>query len=174
MSQILAPAVAGLLVLGVGVGYLIGFSGTSLAPARRSAGQQPSAAPAVAFLVMSTGTRYQRATLRAQVRDTLDAQVWVPAVEPVQPTDLPSPVPAMSTSSLSAGQAVATIAPSHTLIGCVMHLTGDVLPMLVDRATYQSQPVYVIAVPDKAWVVGVGCTASDPGLITTVGLTTAS
>jgi hypothetical protein len=46
--------------------------------------------------------------------------------------------------------------------------------MLVDRATYQSQPVYVIAVPDKAWVVGVGCTASDPGLITTVGLTTAS
>ena len=36
------------------------------------------------------------------------------------------------------------------------------------------EPVYVIAVPNRAWVVGVGCTAADPILITSVPLTTTS
>jgi hypothetical protein len=55
-----------------------------------------------------------------------------------------------------------------------MHLTRDVQPEFVDRATYQSEPVYVIAVEDEAWVVGIGCTARHPALITSVQLTTTS
>jgi hypothetical protein len=65
------------------------------------------------------------------------------------------------------------ITPSRSLIGCVMHLTGDIRPEFVDRATYQSEPVYVIVVPDEAWVVGIGCTAAQPALITSVRLSTA-
>jgi hypothetical protein len=55
----------------------------------------------------------------------------------------------------------------------VLHLTGDVPPMFVDRATYQSEQVYVIAVADEAWVVGIGCTASRPTLITSVQFSSA-
>jgi hypothetical protein len=55
----------------------------------------------------------------------------------------------------------------------VFHLTGDVAPKFVDLATYQSEQVYVIAVPDEAWVVGIGCTAARPALITSVGLSSA-
>jgi hypothetical protein len=55
-----------------------------------------------------------------------------------------------------------------------MHLTGNAPPVLVDRATYQSEPVYVIAVADRAWVVGVDCSAAHPVLITSVQLTAAS
>jgi hypothetical protein len=51
-----------------------------------------------------------------------------------------------------------------------MHLTGDVSPKFVDRATYESEQVYVIAVADEAWVVGIGCTAAHPALITSVQL----
>jgi hypothetical protein len=52
----------------------------------------------------------------------------------------------------------------------VLHLTGDVAPKLVDLATYQSEQVYVIAVADEAWIVGTGCTAARPALITSVEL----
>jgi hypothetical protein len=62
------------------------------------------------------------------------------------------------------------VAPSQALVGCVLHLTGDVAPKLVNLATYQSAQVYVIAVADKAWVVGTGCTAARPALITSVEL----
>jgi hypothetical protein len=59
---------------------------------------------------------------------------------------------------------------SGTLVGCVLHLTGNVRPTLVDRATYQGQPAYVIAVPRHVWVVGPGCTATNPDLIASAGL----
>jgi hypothetical protein len=62
------------------------------------------------------------------------------------------------------------VTPSRSLVGCVMHLTGDTPPEFVDRATYQYEPVYVIVVPDEAWVVGIGCTAARPALITSVRL----
>jgi len=64
----------------------------------------------------------------------------------------------------------AEVTPSRSLVGCVLHLTGDVQPEFVDRATYQSEPVYVIVVPGEAWVVGIGCTAARPALITSVRL----
>ena len=45
-------------------------------------------------------------------------------------------------------------------------LTGGVEPTLVDRASYDGIPAYIIAVRSHVWVVRLGCTATDPQLIT--------
>jgi hypothetical protein len=98
------------------------------------------------FVVTASGTSYQPATLAGQVR----AQV--------------------ARTARIAAPATAKAIPSAQLAGCVLHLTGQVRPTLVDRATYQGKPAYVIAVANWAWVVGTGCTASNPELIASVGL----
>jgi hypothetical protein len=171
---------AGLLVLGAGAGYMI--ENWSEAP---SAAQEPRAARALAFLVTDSGTRYRKATLRTQVRDRLSARVTVPAVGPAQPSlswpmtsrapgaAIAGPRARASVGPLSAAGHAAAVTPSEALVGCVLHLTGNVPPTFVDRATYQSQAVYVIAVPDRAWVVGLDCTAAHPMLITSVPLAAA-
>lgn len=112
--------------------------------AREPAGSEASAA----FGVTASGTRYQPQTLTAQVRAQMAAQ------------------------PLASGEALAGPgAPSATLAACVLHLTANRRPSLVDRATYQGKPAYVIAVAgDRVWVVGLGCTASDPDLITSARL----
>ena len=92
------------------------------------------------FLVTASGTKYQRATLAGQVH-------------------------ARSASPTSVGAA-----PSAALRGCVLHLTGGALPRLVDRATYQGEPSYVIASSTRVWVVGLGCTAAKTELIVSVAL----
>ena len=102
-------------------------------------------APQVAFTVTASGTSYHRATLAEQVRAQL-------------------------ARSANTAQPAAEAAPSAQLAGCVTHLTGHVPPRLVDRATYQGKPAYVIAVTNWAWVVGTGCTASNPELMASVGL----
>ncbi|WP_300605279.1 hypothetical protein, partial [Trebonia sp.] len=76
-------------------------------------------------------------------------------------------------STPSVAPAAESPGPSSALVGCVLNLTGGVTPSLVDLATYQGEPAYVIAVPSRAWVVGLGCTASRPELITTVSLAAA-
>ena len=101
---------------------------------------------AAAFAVTASGTNYQSATLAQQVR----AQLARPAKTAVPPA--------------------AEAAPSAQLSACVLHLTGQMRPSLVDRATYQGKPAYVIAVTNWAWVVGTGCTASNPELIASAGL----
>jgi hypothetical protein len=175
IPQILLPAVAGLLVLGAGAGYMLDtWSETPTA-------QEARTARTVSFLVTDSGTRYQKATLRAQVGDRLAARVTVPAVGPAQPGfpswAATSPVPGAAiprgvarTPSTAAPGHAGRVAPSPALVGCVLHLTGNVSPAFVDHATYQSRPVYVIAVPGRAWVVGVACTAANPMLITSVQL----
>jgi hypothetical protein len=60
--------------------------------------------------------------------------------------------------------------PSAALRGCVSNLTGGQSPRLVDQATYQGSPAYIIATSSRAWVVGLGCTAADPELVTSVPL----
>jgi hypothetical protein len=102
-------------------------------------------APAAAFTVTASGTNYLPATLALQVRAQLAR---------LAKTALPT----------------AEAAPSAQLSACVLHLTGQMRPRLVDRATYQGKPAYVIAVTNRAWVVGTGCTASNPELIASVGL----
>jgi hypothetical protein len=102
-------------------------------------------ASAATFTVTASGTNYLPATLAPQVRAELarSAKAALPTAE------------AASSAQLSA---------------CVLHLTGQMSPRLVDRATYQGKPAYVIAVANRAWVVGTGCTASNPELIASVGL----
>lgn len=111
-------------------------------PQAGSAARQPAVAEPdrAVFLVISSGTRYEPATLAAQVRAELGTSAAAGAV------------------------------PSAALTGCVLHVTGHVVPSLVDSATYQGAAAYIIAVPGRAWVVGPDCTASDPHLIASVGL----
>ena len=132
------------------------------APAASPAESRPQyAGSASSFLITASGTRYERATLSQQVRTRLSAEgaAGSPGAS----------IPAASASSASAGAAVGA-APSAALRGCVLHLTGDVPPRLVDRATYQGEPAYVIASSTRVWVVGLGCTATKTELIVSVAL----
>jgi hypothetical protein len=116
------------------------------APGSHTRLELPASGQAAAFAVTASGTNYQSATLARQVR----AQLARPAKTAAPPA--------------------AEAAPSAQLSACVLHLTGQMRPSLVDRATYQGKPAYVIAVTNWAWVVGTGCTASNPELIASVGL----
>jgi hypothetical protein len=103
------------------------------------------------FVVTASGTSYQRATLGVQVRHQMAVQAAKRSAE----------------GQMAAGGGSA---PSPSLAGCVLRLTRNVPPSLVDRATYQGKPAYVIAVQAQAWVVGLGCTASNSELITSIPL----
>jgi hypothetical protein len=125
----------------------ISSSSASSASGAVEAGPRASSAAApdfgsVTFSVTASGTKYERATLAEQVR----ARV------------------AGSPASLGA----ATL--STDLRGCVLHLTGGASPRLVDRATYQGEPAYVIASSTRVWVVGLGCTAAKTELVVSVAL----
>jgi hypothetical protein len=190
-GRLLVPAAACLLF--AGLGYLLSVPGaagmpSSAGPAgtpRTTSAPLPSSKPVMSagpqrdaispttangsmtgrqsgaiFLVTVSATRYRKSTLGAQVRGQLAGQVPSPVIT--------SPPLITNLSGSQATPASTELVPSHSLVGCVMHLTGDVLPALVQRATYQAEPAYVIAVPDRAWVVGLACTASRPALITSV------
>ena len=137
------------------------------------------------FTVTTSGTKYQAATLGAQVRARLAASGSLPGGSKQAPSANASaasasstalaPVPAASASSSSAlaasSASSASGAPVPTgLRGCVLHLTGGVLPRLVDRATYQGEAAYIIAGSNRVWVVGLGCTAAKTELIASVPL----
>ena len=129
-------------------------SGTAGSVPRESptaAGLEPANGTGAGFDVITSGTMYRRATLDVQVRHQMAVQ---------------------EAGRSAAGEPVASggHTPSQTLIGCVLRVTGTASPSLVDRATYQGKPAYVIAVPTRAWVVGLGCTASNPEQITSIPL----
>ncbi len=115
-------------------------SGAVEAGPRASSASAPDAGSAT-FSVTASGTRYERATLAEQVRARVAG----------------SPVSLGATSGAA-------------LRGCVLHLTGGVAPRLVDRATYQGEPAYVIASSTRVWVVGLGCTAAKTELVVSVAL----
>jgi hypothetical protein len=113
----------------------------------------PEAGGPTRFLVYSTGTAYQRSTLASQVRDQL--------------ASFGSPN-ATTTPASSAGPSSALVdgyLPSAQLSGCVSAVTGGVAPSLVDKASYDGIPAYIIAVPTEVWVVRRGCTAADTQLV---------
>jgi len=133
-----------------------GSRAAGIAPAASAAESGPEyAGAASSFLVTASGTRYQRASLSEQVRARLTAKgaAGSPGAS----------IPAAGASSTSTGAG-----PTAALRGCVLHLTGDVPPRLVDRATYQGEPAYVIASSTRVWVVGLGCTATKTELIVSV------
>jgi hypothetical protein len=118
------------------------------------------------FVVRDTGTRYQAATLAGQVQAALAATGGSSSSGPEPAASAAASASASAPSAFSAGGAP----PSTALAGCVARLTGNVTPSLVDRATYAGKPAYVIVVPRRAWVVGLGCTSAKPQLITTIAL----
>jgi hypothetical protein len=149
-------------------------AGPAEAPSAAASSSSAAAGPAVpgpqhagpgsSFVVSMSGTRYQHATLAEQVRTRLPAK----GGQGTYGTTVPAPgqtVPAASASASSTA-----VVPGAALKGCVFHLTGGVLPRLVDRATYQGEPAYIIAGPSRVWVVGLGCTAAKTELVTSVPL----
>jgi len=130
-------------------------SGRALSP-------EQAAGPATRFLVSSTGTAYQRSTLASQVRDQLTS-LGHPnsATTPASSASAAAP----PSASAAASAAVGGYVPSAQLSGCVSAVTGGVAPSLVDKASYDGVPAYIIAVPTEVWVVRRGCTAADPQLV---------
>jgi len=133
------------------------------------ANTRPSAGAPTGFLVYSTGTAYERSTLASQVR----AQLASPDFDSLAPA---SPDHSSNASVPSAASSAASTSgagggmPSPQLSGCVSKVTGGAVPSLVDRASYDGIPAYIIAVPTRVWVVQLGCTATDTQLITAVAL----
>jgi len=132
------------------------------------------------FVVTESGTKYQGSTLARQVREELVAvapsAVTPAASAPNAATPTSSASPAFASASASAASipsaaASGSAGPSATLAGCVSRVTDGVAPRLVDQATYDGIPAYIIAVPSHVWVVRLGCTAADPEEITSVSLT---
>jgi len=130
-------------------------------------GVAPEAGRATGFLVYSTGTVYQRSTLASQVRDQLASFGRSNSTTtPANSASATAPAPAASASASSASSAiVGGYVPSAQLSGCVSAVTGGVAPSLVDKASYDGIPAYIIAVPTEVWVVRRGCTAADTRLL---------
>lgn len=185
----LVPVTACLLL--AGLGYLLSVPGTSSVPSSAgpasaqsakgsmSSGPRRAISPpnaigptagshSTAFLVTVSTIRYQKSTLRALVKSQLARQALTPNVSLV-PAITGTPGNQEGTGS-GASQSNSVIVPPGSLVGCVMHLTRGVRPMLVQKATYQAKPAYVIAVQDQVWVVHLSCNAAKPALITSVVL----
>lgn len=129
-------------------------------PAEGGTSGQTAGIPDAAFV--QSGTSYQQPTLARQV-ETVLAQASA--------INGGSKINAAAPSASSRGtSALIAFTPPPGLAGCALHVTGGAVPAVVDRATYQGTPAYIIAVPTRAWVVGLGCTASDPELIVSVSL----
>jgi hypothetical protein len=148
---------------------------TSAASAAASAAASSAAGSVGAspqFLVTVSGTKYQAATLAAQVRARLSHSSGTST----SPSKVPGPIATSSAAapgaSSSSGQSSVGIAqaPTTALHACVLHLTGGQPPRLVDRAAYQGKAAYIIATSSHVWVVGLGCTAANAELITSVPL----
>jgi trimeric autotransporter adhesin len=152
---------------------------TGSAPNNANQETEPSAsssAPAN-VLFIETGTRYQRSTLASQVGARIIVYGGLDTSGAVNPALSPPPSVAASapasTAPASSGGVTAQKASqkaSPQLEGCVRQLTGGLPPSLVDRASYDGKPAYIIAVPTQAWVVGLGCTAADTDVIAQVPL----
>jgi hypothetical protein len=156
-----------------------GTSGHSVTDQGQEPSSSASAAGPTGFTFIESGTRYQRSTLAGLVRGVKSSFAFGSASSAVTPA---SSAPASAAGSVPSAEASASAAassssiqvshvPSPALTECVLQLTGGVEPSLVDRASYDGTPAYIIAVPSHVWVVGLGCTAADPQLIAQAPLT---
>jgi hypothetical protein len=133
-------------------------AGPALVPSAGAAVPRPetTAGPEASFAVTVSGTKYTHATLAEQVRTRLAANGGQETFGQSAPVAGASPAPGAGAS--------------QALQGCVLHLTDGAVPRLVDRATYQGEPVYVVASSSHVWVVGLGCTAAKTELVESVPL----
>jgi hypothetical protein len=125
-----------------------------LTPAHGSGG-----ANVLSFKVINSGIDYQFATLGSQIKAELGHAT---ALGPAR----------------SSG-AKFLHAPSTQQYACVMDVTGDIEPAMVDSARYNGSPATIIALAhvgnqvSQAWVVGPSCSADNPDILTYVKLPTA-
>lgn len=142
-------------------------AGSRAAQPERLTPVRPGESPV--FVVTESGTSYQQATLAEQVRANLNASRASLSTRATVPSA--SGTAGSSSSSTFNGTASgAAYSPTSGLLGCVLRLTDNALPRLVDRGTYAGSPAYVIASSSRVWVVGLGCTATHPELITSAPL----
>ena len=164
-----------LLLVGLGFRLSRSASGPTFSSAGSGASNASAAAPAAApsaasgfagtassFVVTESGTRYLSATLAAQAQAKLTANNGTPV-------EVPEPTSSRTAAASSAASGPAGV-PTSVLRGCVLHVTGGQTPRLVDRATYQGEPAYIIATSSRVWVTGLGCTAAKPEVIVSVPL----
>jgi hypothetical protein len=150
-------------------GAAVGSAGKSAHEQHNTLEPAPSssASAATGFTFIESGTSYQRSTLEGLVRRVTNA-VTFGTVTPA--SSAPASTPASAAESVPSAAASSADRTSYeaspALTGCVLRLTGEVTPSLVDRASYDGTPAYIIAVPSHVWVVRLGCTATDPQLIT--------
>jgi hypothetical protein len=135
-----------------------------------NANAEPSATAPAGFLVYSTGTAYERSTLASQVRGQLGSHDFSSRGPAAPGNSASATAPAAAASSAASTSGVGGSTPSPGLAGCVSKVTGGAAPSLVDRASYDGIPAYIIAVPTRVWVVRLGCTAADTQLIAAVPL----
>ena len=113
----------------------------------------------LSFHVTDSGVDYETASLSSQIKAELSHRA---ANGPEQ----------------SSG-AKALHAPSAQQYGCVMDVTGDIEPALVDSARYNGHPATIIALAhignqvSQAWVVGPSCSADNTDILAHVTLPTA-
>jgi hypothetical protein len=126
-----------------------------------------SASAPVGFSYFTSGIAYQRSTLVSQVRQQL-ANLGTDFSN--GPPTAPAPASSAPASAAASSSPDAGFLPSPQLTGCVDAVTNGASPSLVDKATYDGIPAYIIAVPTEVWVVRRGCTAADTELIVRVPL----
>jgi hypothetical protein len=139
-------------------------------PGARRDSLNPAMGPAsTAWVVVVSTTNFRKATLQEQVRQQLsEVHSTGPVVSPGTSGSAGPVKPSAGVTPAPGGYG--RVSPSKNLVGCVRLLTKDARPQLVEQATYQSQPVYMIAMANHAWVVERGCTAAHPELLASVAL----
>jgi hypothetical protein len=114
--------------------------------AAKSGREAVPAEPPLTFEVVTSGTHYQRAILRQQLERELAA---------------------LHARGAAGQQQLA----SASVKGCVLRVTGDVIPVLVENAHYQGRPaIVIVARSGRAWVVAPGCSASSDHVLATTTL----
>jgi hypothetical protein len=141
---------------------------------RENAGQEPTASASAnvptGFLYVTSGTAYQASTLATQVQGVLSEPAYGSVTPPVNAPSATTPAAASASASAASSSVVGGYLPSARLAACVSRVTGGVTPRLVDKASYDGKPAYIIAVPSQVWVVGLGCTGAGTDVIARVPL----
>ena len=133
-------------------------SGPAALPFIQSPADGSTGTNILSFKVIDSGIDYRASTLRSQITGEL-GQV------------------ATRGPARSSGADVLH-APSSQQYGCVMDVTGDIEPALVDSARYNGSPATIIALAhvgnqvSQAWVVGPACSADNTDILEHVTLPT--
>jgi hypothetical protein len=112
----------------------------------------------LSFKVINSGIEYQSATLGSQIKAELGHAT------------------ALGPARSSGAQFLH--APSPQQYACVMDVTGDIEPAMVDSARYNGSPATIIALGhvgnqvSQAWVVGPSCSADTTDILAHVTLPT--